>query len=108
MTTGTDGNDTLTNRSDASDVVDALGGDDVITARSVYLYNGTSGSVVINGGDGFDTLILNDRIMSLQGSGFNGSLLTRPGSSSPIGQTSLSWTSIERLELTFSTYYFNG
>ncbi len=109
-TTGTEGNDTLSNpNGDRDHVVDALGGDDVITVSSTYLYDGTSGSVTVNGGDGFDTLIVADQVLTaLQGNGFGGFLGTRPGFSNPNGQTLISWTSIERIELNFGTYGING
>lgn len=109
-TTGTEGNDTLTNVSgDRDHVVNALGGDDVIRAHSTYLYDGTTGTVIVNGGDGFDTLIIEDQVLAaVQGSGFGGSVGTRPGLSNSNGQTQIFWTSIERLELNFGTYGITG
>jgi Ca2+-binding RTX toxin-like protein len=102
MTTGTEGNDSLTNdRLVLQEVVDALGGDDLITVLEPDSATNpmNSESVTVNGGAGFDTLILNigRRTLSAQGNGFDGSLFVRVGlgNSYPIN-----WTSIERLEIT--------
>ena len=57
MTTGTEGNDSLTNDPNVNpDTVDALGGDDTITIQSKLRENYEILDVTVHGGDGFDTL----------------------------------------------------
>ena len=101
MTTGTPGNDNLTNDpSNPHDQIDALGGDDVVTIQRPSPTMNSGESVQVNGGSGFDTLIVNmpgQRVQGLGGSGFDGSANFRDG----LGIFwDLSWTSIERLEIT--------
>ncbi|HEX6375472.1 MAG TPA: hypothetical protein VFZ91_07100, partial [Allosphingosinicella sp.] len=97
MATGTEGNDNLTNDpSNGVETIDALGGDDVITIQP-----GAPGAyVVVKGGSGYDTLILNDtvhRMIVANSSGYDGTIWFRHGMSSFF---EVNWTSIERLELT--------
>jgi Ca2+-binding RTX toxin-like protein len=59
MTTGTSGNDFLTNdQSVKDDYIDGLGGDDTVDLFTFNLYPFDHASVHVDGGDGFDTLIL--------------------------------------------------
>ncbi|HET9637700.1 MAG TPA: M10 family metallopeptidase C-terminal domain-containing protein [Allosphingosinicella sp.] len=102
MTTGTEGNDNLTNdRTLKFETIDALGGDDVITVlRPNTSFNSTFETVTVNGGSGFDTLIVDtgySNFYPISNSGFDGSFTVRSGSSN---SWTVSWTSIERLELT--------
>jgi Ca2+-binding RTX toxin-like protein len=102
MTTGTEGNDNLTNDvSLKNETVDALGGDDVITViRPNTSFNSSLETVTVNGGSGFDTLKVDTNYSTFYGisaNGFDGSFTVRNGS---LNAWSVSWTSIERLELT--------
>jgi Ca2+-binding RTX toxin-like protein len=102
MTTGTAGNDTLTNDvSLKNETIDALGGDDVITVtRPNMSFNSSLETVTVNGGSGFDTLIVDTGYANFYGigaSGFDGSFTVRTSS---LNAWSVSWTSIERIELT--------
>jgi Ca2+-binding RTX toxin-like protein len=101
MTTGTEGNDNLTNDTSLKhETVDALGGDDVITVTRPTPTITSGETVTVNGGSGFDTLIVDTGysfVNSLGATGFDGSFNVRGGSG--INWT-VSWTSIERLELT--------
>src|SRR5687768_4279486 len=101
MTTGTEGNDILVNdRLVKDEVIDALGGDDTITVSEPDAATNpmNSESVTVNGGAGFDTLVLNigRRLASLQGNGFDGGLFVRVGTGNAYP---IFWTSIERLEI---------
>jgi Ca2+-binding RTX toxin-like protein len=108
MTTGTEGPDVLSNDpSLTSDTVDALGGDDVITFTLPHPASQTSpvNSVTFRGGDGFDTLKLGGSYVSLSaGSAFIASGLSGPFSY--LGGTSVSWSQVERLEV--SGYAYSG
>src|SRR5687768_12830626 len=109
MATGTEGPDSLTNDpSNPHDVVNALGGDDVITIQKPSPTMNSGESIEVNGGSGFDTLIVNmpgQRVQGLSGSGFNGSANFRDG----MGIFwLLSWTSIERLEITGALFFGSG
>ncbi|HEX8380224.1 MAG TPA: hypothetical protein VF619_06730, partial [Allosphingosinicella sp.] len=101
MTTGTEGNDNLAN--DVSlkhETIDALGGDDVIAVTRPTPTMSSGETVTVNGGSGFDTLIIDtgySYLNSLGANGFDGQMNVRAGSG--INWT-VSWTSIERLELT--------
>jgi Ca2+-binding RTX toxin-like protein len=97
MTTGTEGNDELTNDISVDfEIVDALGGDDKIT-----LVGRTSmgPNVKIYGGSGTDTLIISQgsTLSSFNGSGADGTLGIRRSGTTTI----FDYTSIERVE-------FNG
>src|SRR5215218_6618830 len=103
MATGTEGNDNLTNEGTQSvETIDALGGDDVITV------NQPSGIfsdriIEVNGGDGFDTLIINAGNYTIGGaSGFDGSMRVRIANG--VNWTTY-WTSIERLELNGGAFF---
>ncbi|HEX8644026.1 MAG TPA: calcium-binding protein [Allosphingosinicella sp.] len=99
MTTGTAGNDNLSNDPNVqTETVDALGGGDRITyVRPNF---SPSASIAFNGGDGFDTLIINENTLrSSSATGFDGSLLLRVNSST---HHTINYTSIERLELSAS------
>ena len=103
MATGTPGNDSLTNDPTIGhDTIDALGGDDVITIRTPNDRGQPAGeTVTVNGGDGFDTLIVNagSAYLTFGATGYDGSVLVRYG-----GRYQVFWTSIERLELTGALY----
>jgi Ca2+-binding RTX toxin-like protein len=95
MTTGTEGNDTLTNDTSLFfETVDALGGDDEITL--IARTNG--GYVTVNGGAGTDTLIFapSEMMSGFTATGSDGKALLRKGSST----TEITFSSIERLEFT--------
>jgi Ca2+-binding RTX toxin-like protein len=107
MTTGTEGNDNLTNDKDVSpETIDALGGDDVITvSRPNFPFSSGTGDkfIQVNGGSGFDTLIITTSWPIIGGaSGYDGSMRIREGSS--INWT-VSWTSIERLEISEGSFF---
>ena len=103
MTTGTEGNDNLISDPAVDvEVVNALSGNDVVTTlRPANALNGGT-SITVNGGLGRDTLIINtssdlgDSWSSLSGSGNDGSVILRLDSEVTY---TISWTSIERLEL---------
>jgi Ca2+-binding RTX toxin-like protein len=105
MTTGTQGNDILTNDPAVDpETIDALGGDDVITVNRPDLsaYN-SERLVTVNGGDGFDTLIVNaNNYIFASNSGYDGFLRVREGNGI---NWYVSWTSIERLEINGGRFY---
>ena len=109
MATGTEGPDSLANDpSNPHDVVNALGGDDVITVQKPSPTMNSGESIDVNGGSGFDTLIVNmpgQRVQGLGGSGFDGSANFRDGMGI---YWLLSWTSIERLEITGALFFGSG
>jgi Ca2+-binding RTX toxin-like protein len=109
MATGTEGPDSLTNDpANPHDVVNALGGDDVITIQKPSPTMNSGETVEVNGGGGFDTLIVNmpgQRVQGLSGSGFGGNANFRDGIGIFWG---LSWTSIERLEITGALFFGSG
>jgi Ca2+-binding RTX toxin-like protein len=103
MTTGTEGPDNLTNDGTQTlETIDALGGDDVITVnRPTQPFSDRN--IIVNGGDGFDTLIINANNYTIsENQGFQGSLRIREGSG--INWT-VHWTSIERLELNNGRFF---
>lgn len=107
MTTGTTGDDVLTNDvSVANEVVDALGGNDTITvnrpnASAAGSYSGKS--VTVNGDAGYDTLILQAyQLTYLNDTGFGPTATLREGGGA--GSWTLRFTSIERLEITAGLY----
>jgi len=104
MVTGTEGPDNLTNDpSLTTETINALGGDDVITVTRPNRF-GDADSVTVNGGSGFDTLILNTGFfISASASGFDGQVRVREGNGEGYH---VFWTSIERLEL--SGRFFNS
>ncbi|MFL6846021.1 MAG: M10 family metallopeptidase C-terminal domain-containing protein [Allosphingosinicella sp.] len=106
MTTGTEGNDNLVNdRTLRNETIDALGGDDIITVTAPFSTIQSNETVTVNGGSGFDTLILDTGYAYgfASATGFDGHVRIRQGSG--IGWD-VYWTSIERLELTVKL--FNG
>ncbi|HEU0099488.1 MAG TPA: calcium-binding protein [Allosphingosinicella sp.] len=103
MATGTEGNDNLTNDGTQSvETINALGGDDIITVnRPQGIF--TDRIIEVNGGDGFDTLIINANNYTIGGAtGFDGSMRVREGSS--VNWTTY-WTSIERFELNNGRFF---
>jgi len=105
MTTGTEGNDNLTNDPAVDpETIDALGGDDVITVnRPNSSFMNEMRFVQVSGGIGFDTLILNvNNYIFSSVSGFDGSLRVREGSSL---NWFVDWTSIERLEINGGRFF---
>ncbi|HYG46508.1 MAG TPA: calcium-binding protein [Allosphingosinicella sp.] len=108
MTTGTEGNDNLaSNPAVDAEVVNALGGNDVVTTSRPANALGGGTSIAVDGGLGRDTLIINtggetgDAWNALGGSGNDGSVDLRLGSG--ISYT-ISWTSIERLQIIGSMF----
>lgn len=100
MPTGTEGDDILANdTSNPAEVIDALGGDDLITVTTPNLPSHPGPTVTVDGGDGFDTLIINaNRIQGLSASGV---VYLRPfNQSRPV----IYYEGIERLELTASIF----
>ena len=97
MPTGTEGNDQLANdRSVQHQTIDALGGDDQITVQT---FSGSEGSVIVHGGDGYDSLLVSaNRIDSVNGSGTSGTIHIR--SSLSFGRTAITYDSIERIVIT--------
>lgn len=98
MTAGTEGSDVLTNDEAVQDeVIDAFGGDDHIIVTVPRGGSVILPTIAVNGGDGFDTLEL-DAVMleQAEGSEFSGNLVAHASSGA---RTPISWTSIERLEL---------
>jgi Ca2+-binding RTX toxin-like protein len=109
VTTGTEFNDSLSNDVTVDpETVNALGGDDIITVnRPDGTLEMRNPQVVVNGGTGSDTLIVDaagGRISAVNGSGLDGTLSVRYGNGL---YYHLSWTSIERLEITGSLF-ING
>jgi Ca2+-binding RTX toxin-like protein len=100
MTVGTAGNDNLTNDPNVYDeVIDALGGDDAITIQQPlnFQYSQTP-SVVVNGGEGFDTLTHSGvTYRGVTATGFDGGYTGRINSSR---NYTVNWSSIEKLQLT--------
>ena len=103
MATGTEGNDNLTNEGlQLIETIDALGGDDVITVNRPS-GNFSERIIEVNGGDGFDTLIINANNYTRGGaSGFDGQMGVREGSST---NWTTYWTSIERLEIVNGRFF---
>ncbi|HEU0099487.1 MAG TPA: calcium-binding protein [Allosphingosinicella sp.] len=112
MTTGTEGNDNLSNDPAARpETVDALGGDDVVTIVRPNLMFGFDSTVInVNGGAGTDTLIINDPEGRLSSAGrtglgedpaYQGHVFLRLGTGRGYA---VNWNSIERLELTASLF----
>ena len=65
MTTGTEGNDELTNdRFVTDEVIDALGGDDRITIVDPDFQWEEQPTITVHGGDGIDTLVMNNVIIA--------------------------------------------
>jgi Ca2+-binding RTX toxin-like protein len=95
MTTGTEGPDQLYNET-INDVVDALGGDDIIGIR---VYPGAFGSALVNGGAGFDILRFTEA-WNLSSSE-PGRLVLRGGAGASM---IVNYSGIERLE--FTARYF--
>jgi Ca2+-binding RTX toxin-like protein len=95
MTTGTEGNDNLTNnRAINFETVDALGGDDVIT---IVTPSNDLTRVDVLGGAGNDTMRISAlQFRSADGSGTAGTVLVREGSRN----YTVTYNSVERLELT--------
>jgi Ca2+-binding RTX toxin-like protein len=108
MATGTEGPDSLTNDpTNTNDVIDALGGDDLITIQRPNPTMNGGERVTVNGGSGFDTLVIDTNytnLSSLNATGFDGSVIVRGGSNISY---SVAWTSIERLEIT-GRFFSNG
>ena len=100
MTTGTEGNDNLTNdRFVQNEVIDALGGNDVIQLTHPAM---PAPSITANGGEGYDTLIFGGVIRGSSNiSGYGGRVLIRQNSQT---HYNVDWTSIERLELSGSLF----
>lgn len=96
MTTGTEGNDDLTNnRGNPFDQVDALGGDDIIT---VQIPIDSPSHTTVDGGAGFDILYLTTRDIS--GTGVTDSINIREGLTL---YGTVTWTNIERFVLSTPT-----
>ncbi|HEX8125459.1 MAG TPA: calcium-binding protein [Allosphingosinicella sp.] len=106
MTTGTEGNDILANDpAVANETIDALGGNDFIIANTPD-FTVPQRQITVSGGDGYDTLVVNaSNYIAGSASGFNGQISVRQGMG--IGW-SVSWTSIERLEITDGKFFTNG
>ncbi|HZF96322.1 MAG TPA: calcium-binding protein, partial [Allosphingosinicella sp.] len=111
MTTGTEGNDTLTNDPNADpETIDALGGDDRITvnrpASQAPPGYADSAIVTVNGGSGFDTLVGGGNFgrWEYDPATGNGSYGIRSSSSF---NYSVTFTSIERFELS-GTWFGNS
>lgn len=104
MTTGTNGNDNLSNDPNVfNETVDALDGDDVITIVTPNSLGNPGPLVTVNGGIGADRLIINTAgsFQALTGAGTSGSLSVRFG---PSQFYAVTWSAIERLELTGSLF----
>ncbi len=104
MTTGTNGNDNLSNDPNIlNETVDALDGDDIITIVTPNNLGNPGPTVTVNGGIGSDRLVVNTAgaFQTLSGTGNEGSLLVRFG---PAQFYSVAWSAIERLELTGSLF----
>lgn len=70
MTTGTEGNDPLTNdRFVTHEVIEALGGDDTITVVRPDIQTDENPTVTVHGGDGYDTLTMSDTVSGATTSG---------------------------------------
>jgi len=98
MTTGTNGNDNLTNdRNVNPETIDALDGDDVVTIQPPSSIFAPSATVTANGGNGSDTLRISAlQFRSVNATGLDGSAFIRNSSSF---NYTVNWTSFERLEL---------
>ena len=105
MPIGTEGDDVLTNdTTKPAEVIDALGGDDLITVHAPFVPNHPGPTVDVHGGDGYDTLIVGaDRIQGIRGEGTSGSLTIRQGGLNG-SRPSVTWNSIERLEISATIF----
>ena len=100
MTTGTNGNDNLSNDPNVfNETVDALDGDDIITIVTPANLGDPGPLVTVNGGNGSDQLIVNTAgsFQAITGAGTSGSLSVRFG---PSQFYAVTWSAIEQLELT--------
>jgi Ca2+-binding RTX toxin-like protein len=100
MTTGTIGNDNLSNDPNVfNETVDALDGDDVITIVTPNNLGIPGPTVTVNGGLGSDRLVVNTAgsFQAVTGTGTSGSLSVRFG---PTQFYAVTWNAIERVELT--------
>jgi hypothetical protein len=105
MTTGTIGNDNLSNDPNVfNEIVDALDGDDIITIVTPNNLANPGPSVTVSGGNGFDTLIVNTAGSFTEIGANNGTFVVRFG---PNSRYTVNWSSIERLELTGSLFTNN-
>jgi Ca2+-binding RTX toxin-like protein len=108
MATGTEGPDSLTNDPAVThDVINALGGDDVITTQRPNPTMNGGETVEVNGGAGFDRLVIDTNytnLSNLSATGYDGSVTVRGGTGIFY---SVFWTSIERLEIT-GRFFSNG
>jgi hypothetical protein len=99
MTTGTSGDDVLTNDPGVQhETVDAKEGNDRITIvdPNGSATSGTAFDVTALGGSSNDVLVVEDRMFSaMSGGGFGGTLRIRTGVGAAYQVT---WSSIERLE----------
>jgi peptidase M10/serralysin-like protein/hemolysin type calcium-binding protein len=97
MTTGTPGDDDLSNDpSVADETVDAQAGDDWITIVPPDGTDTAERKVAVLGGAGYDALFIDDQTFSaIDGSGFGGTLHVSHGSYG----YDVAWSSVERLEL---------
>jgi Ca2+-binding RTX toxin-like protein len=99
MTTGTEGNDILTNDPAlANEVVDALGGDDIITVQQpTFGQFSEIKNVKVLGGEGLDTLNLSGRFRTEDPTLENENILVRVNS---MHHYRVEWSGIERLNMT--------
>ncbi len=104
MTVGTEGPDNLTNDPNVyNEVVDALGGDDVVTVQQPFSDSQffTSPTVLVNGGAGYDTLVGGGVLRGLSATGYDGSYMVRISTSR---NYTVNWSSVEKLEFTGSMF----
>jgi Ca2+-binding RTX toxin-like protein len=106
MTTGTDGNDNLTNdRAVYNETVDALAGDDVITViQPVFSQYYNSPTVSVQGGEGFDTLASAGQVRGVSLTEGGGLVSYRVTNSN---NYTVEWTGIERVEITGTVFGSN-
>jgi Ca2+-binding RTX toxin-like protein len=104
LTTGTEGNDNLTNDPAVrAETVDALGGDDIITVTEPAKQDQfhTNSSIQVLGGDGYDTLKVSGVLRGGSSTDTGGSLLFRVSNSF---NWTVDWSTVERLEVQASVF----
>jgi Ca2+-binding RTX toxin-like protein len=105
MTTGTEGNDNLTNDPAVrAETIDALGGNDIVTVGQPLKQDQyhASSDVQVLGGDGYDTLKVGGGVLrAVSLTDLGGTLMYRVSNSF---NYSVSWSSIERLEISGSLF----
>jgi Ca2+-binding RTX toxin-like protein len=104
VTTGTQGNDNLINNPNINpEIVDGLGGNDVIQAQRPNAGTYDDALVTVDGGEGFDRLITGGRITGATSNGTSGSIFFTYTGNDGFINWEVRYLGIERLTMTGHT-----